>query len=315
MDSSKRSERKSTTSAHLWKIPEELFCIIYSFISNKEIKQIRLANRECSNRFHINKFERVYISPNGTNLEAFYAVLDPLHRTVVKEIVWDDALFGRFSLNREFPHWVQFMTPDDFGKAVSDFMEGEFGSGVKQFALAKKWFMTGVPPDQDLLSPITLEEIMSLYHDLHRQQELIVTQGRDAIAFRKGLAGFPALRRITLTSEAHRPMIHRPYHKTPMIRSLPLSFIYPCPLPWRSGYMPWRRDGVYMSHRSHGMSVIHKELNNSDRSIPGFVIGSKFEDAGMMDFSSGGSVPYYEDFENFVKKQGLRRLELAIDGK
>jgi hypothetical protein len=59
------------------------------------------------------------------------------------------------------------MLPDDFEKAVSNFMKAGFGSDENQFAMAKKWFMTGVPLDQDLLSPMTLEEIMTLYHELH----------------------------------------------------------------------------------------------------------------------------------------------------
>jgi hypothetical protein len=306
-------------SAHLLKIPEELFCIISSFLSNKEIKRIRLANRECSNRFRINKFERVYISPNKTNLEAFYAVLDhPLHRTQVEEIVWDDAMLTRLLADGEEKIPTTWpLTPGDFRSAVHETISNCFDSDQTQFALAKKRYMTGLPLAQDQSSTMTLEESMSLYRELYEQQLSNYQCQRDAIAFRKGLAGFPALRRITLTSEAHRPLIHRPYHKTPMIRSLPVSFIYPCPLPWRADFMPWREDDVYRPRGSHGLYTILREFitSKSKYTIPEFIIETKFEDAGILESFFDGSSYNWRLFEHFMQNQGLRRFGLALLGQ
>jgi hypothetical protein len=237
----------------------------------------------------------------------------------VREIVWDDARFMNFYFewpdgHGEIPN--SWPSPKDFDRTVYD-IRARFDFDANQSARAKQRFMTGLPLDQDWSDAMTPEESMLLYRELYRQQMSMIMIQHDAVAFRKGLAGFPALHRITLTSEAHRPAIHRPYHKTPMIRSLPISFIYPCPLPWRPDLMPWREDDAYRNRGTHALRVILTELARAQwkYTIPEFVMETKFEDAGLAVNVFDGKGQLSEPFEMFIKNQGLRRFDLALEGQ
>jgi hypothetical protein len=299
----------SATVAHLLKLPEELLVLVGSLISNKEIKQLRLASRECRDHF-ILRIERVYISPNATNLEVFSAILEhPQYRPQIKQIIWDDALLEEFVPQEERFNYEEAFRPHtsgDFECFLDDYLEQCFPEGPKQFAAAKKWFMTGQRLEEDTAGSLTIQENLDIYRRLYEDQTRIIQEKADVLAFRRGLAEFPVLQRITLTSEAHRPAVHRPCHITPMIQSLPINFMYPCPWPWnaRGG----GGDGSW-----HGMSVVLDELVRSKRTLPEFVVENKYEAAGIAQRFFDGISQDSRNFDQLVTSGALRRLDLALD--
>jgi hypothetical protein len=295
--------------AHLLKLPEELFVVIVSLLSNKEIKQMRLANRECRDRLAL-RIERVYISPNTTNLEVFLAILEhPHYRPLIREIIWDDALLEHYrspeeeEIDFEDDHkdTVNLLSYDDFEHGLDAYQGQCFPDGPKQFAAAKKWSMTGQCLEEDVPGCLTIQENIDIYRRLFEDQARIILEKADVLAFRRGLAEFPALQRITLTSVAHGPVIHRPCHTTPMIRALPINFMYPCPYPCGDKDEGW-----------HGMSIILDELARSERTLQELVIETRYAATGLaqrfFDFTQD-----YQNLGQVLKAQGLRRLDLALD--
>ena len=76
-------------------LPWELWRIIEIYLSNSDIKSMRLASRQFITAVEL-RFPRVFLSANPLNIKVFRAVADHNRfRHAVREIVWDDARFSR----------------------------------------------------------------------------------------------------------------------------------------------------------------------------------------------------------------------------
>ena len=70
-------------------LPAEMIAIVCQSLSNRDIKQLRLANAELAERAEL-RIDRVYIAPNRADLDCLNHILDhPIYRLRVREIVWD----------------------------------------------------------------------------------------------------------------------------------------------------------------------------------------------------------------------------------
>ncbi|KAI8940857.1 hypothetical protein NX059_002118 [Plenodomus lindquistii] len=61
----------------------------------RDVKALRLVSKAMSARCRL-RFRRVFLSPNTTNMEAFYNIIrHDDYRLQVREIVWDDTRFDK----------------------------------------------------------------------------------------------------------------------------------------------------------------------------------------------------------------------------
>lgn len=80
----------------IMRIPRELIGKICGYLTNGEIKKLRLTCKELSVASEL-IIERVFISPDKKILEVFYGILNtPKLAARVKEIVWDDSVMKCF---------------------------------------------------------------------------------------------------------------------------------------------------------------------------------------------------------------------------
>jgi hypothetical protein len=129
------------------------------------------------------------------------------YRLQVREIVWDDALFER-----------RYSIVEEFRPARYEPFKGPF------------WFQDPVSGRRP-----TTEENFALYNMLYLEQQQIIEAKLDIDTFRYGLIAFTSLKRVTITSEVHhqrvRTSLQEYRHFTPLTRSFPRGFEYPCPWP------------------------------------------------------------------------------------
>jgi hypothetical protein len=78
-------------------LPAELLAIISQDLSKLDIKRLRLSSKHLATNVDL-RIDRLYVSPNRTNLECLKKILDhPRHRLKIIEIVWDDAQLDEYA--------------------------------------------------------------------------------------------------------------------------------------------------------------------------------------------------------------------------
>lgn len=85
--------------------------------------------------------------------------------------------------------------------------------------------------EEQVAAPLTFDEDWDYYRKLLGQQREAIKSEADIEALKYGLEKFPALRRVTMTSDAHG-FLFAPKYETPMIRSFPYGFNYLIPNGW-----------------------------------------------------------------------------------
>lgn len=290
-------------SSRLLQLPPELSSTIPSYLSNRDIKSLRLTCKALCAIAPLH-LDRVFLSANPRNIEVLRAIADhQVLRKGVVEIVWDDArlkegLIQRRShdyeskyydptLDEEFDIIDDLDDDDEMGYAEDDeyFNEDsdEDSDDEEQYP---RWFFLGCQmslddmkghkgpgmyrPDQ--VARAKLADNTSLrkrswryYQELIRQQQQVLATGADEEAFKYALQHFPALRRITITPAAHG-LLFNPLYETPMIRAFPQSFNYPIPCAW-----PLPNNfilNVYTSRRVSSINVAQKlweKLSESEK--------------------------------------------------
>lgn len=88
-----------SSSSAFERLPAELLQAVLSYLSNQDIKNLRLTNKAVKERALL-RLTRVFISANPLNIQVFRAIADhDQFRHQVTEIIWDDVLLSR-STNR-----------------------------------------------------------------------------------------------------------------------------------------------------------------------------------------------------------------------
>lgn len=291
--------------------------LISSYLPNKDIKNLRLAIQRLDGTSTL-RIERIFISPSYKNIEVLHAIIGHAEfREKVKEIVWDDARFQKYLLFDEESEKDEL---DEFHPTSYRMFEPAYEDNlgwVEQSVAGLVRARTGAYPTHGE-EMMTLDENFALYRQYYEEQQEIITAGLDVEALRAALSSFPALERLTVTSEAHRPGIHAPRYTTPMIRSFPPSFNYPVAWPWHGqgdveteGYdsmQPWSEA------REHwrGFYVLVEELARSQKIVPELVVDVNRELTGIAFQFFEAESSDSRHFETICKR-GLTRLDLAVN--
>ncbi|KAM3551546.1 hypothetical protein MY1884_007669 [Beauveria asiatica] len=259
------SEPKATADepVPLTRVPSEVLASVCSYLSNKDIKALRLAAPTICHAVPP-RFTRVFLSPNPRNLEVFRAIAShPTFRLGVREIVYDDARL-------EDPQQQVFRLTRTSNFGTNNHFR------IELMNIANREQLCAGPPDAR--SPFKREDtIKHGWFGLHRQRNLLVMQGRNANdmgnvegqvvrqkqraaetplvesfryymdllskqvrviqteddidALMEGMEAFPALQRITVTPATHG-YLYTPLYYTPMIRNFPYGFNYAIPRGW-----------------------------------------------------------------------------------
>ncbi|ATY61970.1 Cyclin-like F-box [Cordyceps militaris] len=284
--------------ADLASLPNELFDSISAHLSNKDIKNLRLAGRETCIFL---EFQRVFLSANPRNIEVFRAVAEhEVYRYRVKEIIWDETLLRTKRDDR----------PQN-DERIKLYHENCDIDGMDSK-------MPGHAIRQEILkSKLSSAESLIYYDKLCQEQAVVLEKNLDVKAFEYGLERFPNLSRVTMTPAAHG-LQFLPLYKTPMIRAFPYGFAYPIPKPWHRCGGITRSSQRWQSEEEEGMTRALRgalgSLAAQDHSVTelvGDVIGLTSDGKNGISFDDNSLD--YETFGKVVRKPGFRRLDLAFD--
>lgn len=244
--------RKSKKS--ILDLPAELLAAVCEHVSKLDLKRLRLVNKRLAEKVEL-RIDRVYVSPNRANLECLKRILGhKRYCNQVQEIVWDDAQLEEYPSLEGFGqaiHDDERQLAKDIETRLEHVINGQEDDSPEYQALEYcDLFQDGRLTDiakgillqyddqtsRDLIARsaamMSVEESYAIYQDLYRGQQEIMKKGDDVAALHHALAGFPNLRRVTLTSEAWRPWNNSPIYNTPFFRSLPPGFRKPSVWPW-----------------------------------------------------------------------------------
>jgi hypothetical protein len=137
----------------------------------------------------------------------------------------------------------------------------------------------------------------------------------------RGLSSFPALKRMTVSSEVWRIDPQSPRYETPFFRSLPSGFLMPQLWPWLGARnnepweplaLPW--DEACEEWRGYRIAVDALLATTAHHRIEEFVIDTNHEYTGLGHqlFTSSNSLGYMKTVELFQTVQ-LTTLELSLN--
>lgn len=233
-------------------LPTEIWEITSHYLSGLDIKQLRLTSSELAEKVAL-RIDRVYISPNRANLDRLKVILDhPQYRLRVQEIVWDDAQLldyptiesfraaltsdrrkARAALEGHLHTLVEnadYKLIDMKDCTQEDGRLSNFGKAIllsSDSQISKDLIAANAPT-------MSVEESYDLYQKLFQDEKEIIKRGWDVTGLQRALAGFPQLKRITLTSEVWKSSWSSPTptHVTPFFRALPSGFQKPSVSSW-----------------------------------------------------------------------------------
>lgn len=222
--------------------------MVESYLPNRDIKNLRLVSRDFLNRFRL-RLDRVFLSANTLNIEVFRSIAG--HETFrhrVVEIIWDDARLqipgDPVSLWMNSPNYIALR--EEWLNHAPDWYDIICGYNCSEM-YHRGGCHDGAPlpadklREQQALAELNNDESWKYYHRLLQQQKEAIRSEADIQALAYGLERFPALRRVTMTNDAHRFLL-APKYETPMIRSFPYGFNYPIPNGWPARGKPSHSD-------------------------------------------------------------------------
>lgn len=295
-------------------LPAELLEIVCEHVSKLDIKRLRLASKHLASSVYL-RIDRIYVSPNRANLDYLHQIqAHPTYRGRVREIVWDDALLNEYSTLKEFRAAI-VADERETTRAIESRLEQAmeiYGDENPEYRslemedLLQDGRLTEVAKgillryddqfSRDILARnatmMSIEDSYVLYQELYRQEQELVEQQIDAAALHQALAGFPNVRRVTLTTDVWPAWNVLPRYSTPYHRSLPLGFRKPAVWPWlrpreesETIFDQWHsrnakptKDGDVLpgEHRSYGV-VVSAVLTMPNPHIEEFVIESEHQ--------------------------------------
>lgn len=325
----------ATESNNLFtQLPSELVTIILSHLTNREIKNLRAANRDFARVAQL-RIRRVFLSANLRNIDVFRAVADhEALRHGVTEIIWDDARLKvskwavgdeGFYTEEDTQYDDSIVAGDDCPFWFRDAREAILSDFVGTYRLDTDELAKIAPKG----SPSLLES-WDYYKQLIQDQQAVLESGADVEALKHGLARFPSLRRITLIPTAHGS-VGRPLYYTPMLRHFPKMFGYPFPQNWPgmecgadpADVYPWHGDehtGGYghkctiedYRNKWRGFRIVLRTLAENTHHITEFVMKTAHHLTGINCNIFSEPSQECDDLEALLSTPGFRRLDLAL---
>ncbi|OJJ96273.1 hypothetical protein ASPACDRAFT_47043 [Aspergillus aculeatus ATCC 16872] len=311
----------------LLSLPPEVFHLIISTLSNREIKLLRLT---CSLLCDVARLRlsRVFLSADPLNIRVFRAVAEhPIFRKQVTEIVWDDALLiddptpehdpydvdagiesdDEEEENKDCPKWFVAICRSNLDELSVRMDRNEDG-----------WYNAERSAQRDARP--SLWTCWQYYQNLFTQQAEVLIRQSDVEALVYGLRRFPALERITLIPAAHG-WLYQPLYETPMIRAFPNGFNYPIPRGWPTAAegdpTPEAEDWSTLPEKAKGQwrgvrLVLRALAQHSDHRVAELIL-----DVNQLDTGLNCTIFHQpcEEFENLMvllQRPGFRRLDLPL---
>ena len=309
----------SDTSSHnpltLLELPVELLKAIFALLPNRHLKNVRLT---CYRLYDnaVLRLDRVFISPCRKNIDVCRAIAShSSFRLQVTEIIWDYFRFERY-LPRIEKVGIYYGDVAD-GKCFREYdnacIENELQFAGDEDRLARYAELYANVDKDNLMS---VEESFELYRRLYDDQQYFIGSGEDVAMFQSCLTAFPALQRVTVTSEAYRPPYLCSHFGTPLIRSFPPGFSMPLPWPWLFtrdlSPFPPSLNNVYQRYRCYEI-VISELLNHSATThVSELIIDVNYEPTEISHEFFSRSPLYFLTTQLF-KTGILRRFDLAIN--
>ncbi|KAK3295296.1 uncharacterized protein B0H64DRAFT_394790 [Chaetomium fimeti] len=320
-----------SSTSHLLHLPAELLVMISSLLPNRDIKSLRLTCRFLVSAINL-RLTRVFLSASRRNVDVFRAIAqhDTFRKQIV-EIIWDDARLVAREAEREADyHPYERWTIDEIVELHGDQSRGD----------CPRWFWEAyeanlttlesrrgydvdrpdhVARDQVAAKRPSLEESWAHYQVLLRQQDEVIHSGADAEAFRYGLERFTSLKRVTVTPFAHGFWL-TPLYETPMIRAFPRGFNYPIPRTWpvndkaeRPVAHRWNEMSEDEKDRWRGFRIVTRELAKAERcGVSELFIDVNHLLSGINCTIFSEPSAEYDNLLNLLRRQGFRRLDLAL---
>ncbi|UZP37209.1 hypothetical protein NXS19_005025 [Fusarium pseudograminearum] len=208
--------------AGLSSLPPELGDYIASFLTNRDIKSLRLTSSSVC-RIVALRLERVFIGANPRNIQVAYEVANhETFRTRVQEIIWDGTYLD----------W-EGSTICESSTVPSSQLDWYIQSCRNSIALlgtTERW-PGDVARMRQLAAAMGPVESIEIYKELLRGQSSVLESGADIKAFEYALNRFTSLRRVTISNKTHGRLF-MPVYQTPMIRSFPYGFVHALPRPF-----------------------------------------------------------------------------------
>lgn len=208
--------------AGLSSLPPELGDYIASFLTNRDIKSLRLKSSSVC-RIVALRLERVFIGANPRNIQVAYEVANhETFRTRVQEIIWDGTYLD----------W-EGSTICESSTVPSSQLDWYIQSCRNSIALlgtTERW-PGDVARMRQLAAAMGPVESIEIYKELLRGQSSVLESGADIKAFEYALNRFTSLRRVTISNKTHGRLF-MPVYQTPMIRSFPYGFVHALPRPF-----------------------------------------------------------------------------------
>lgn len=291
-------------------LPAELLNEIPSYLTGKDIKNLRLVSKLFS---HISlRLSRVFISANPIDIEVFRSIADhEAYRRGVTEIIWDEARFGNPRSGCSGYEMEFREAPCEYRHACKDNMQ-EILNRRSMYAVH---FPFEKAIDEQVKAQIPVFESWLLYCEYADRQNEVLEDGGDIKAFEYGLERFPALERITLTPAAHG-ITFNPLYKTPMLRSLPYGFNYNIPRGWPGTYFysrcePWETEADKEPWRGF-REVIRCLAENKAPLVKDLVLDVHQLPTGLTCHFFDHACPEYDQLVAVLRRPGFRRFDLAL---
>ena len=324
-------------------LPAEILEIVCEYISKLDIKRLRLANKRLADSVYL-RIDRVYISPNRANLDYLHIILaHPRYKGRVHEIVFDGTRLEEYPTLESFRKAI-LLDERDTRRAIDSRLDEAldiYGDDSPECQLLDE---EGMYKDEDRYLTDNVKKILLRYEDdftrdvlarnatmmstensyavyraLYDEEQEIVRQQLDADALHQALAGFPKLKRITLTSEAWWPWNVRPRYFTPFHRSLPPGFRKPIVYP--DHHNRPATQGVPNVHRSSEPDqskcrayaiILSALLSMPVPSIEEFIVDSENSQTGMPLHVFDPTSAFFKDTRFTLQRTPLKRLRLSF---
>ncbi|KAJ6017488.1 hypothetical protein N7451_000867 [Penicillium sp. IBT 35674x] len=340
----------STSQRGLFRLPFELWDAVLSYLSNQDIKSMRLVCRQFSITATL-PFQQVFLSANPLTIEVFHAIADhEIFRHRVTEIIWDDTRFiGGPPKVICAPGWDDEMMSDGEESYWGDepYCDRDLECGDRDEEYLGSQDQTECPwwfweecyynlgevryrrsrdvdrPDhlarsEQIAAQPPWRECWEYYQGLLRQQGDVLAASSDENAFLYGLERFPSLSKITITPSAHG-YLFSPLYATPMIRAFPRGFNYPIPHGWswpifRESPLAYSWNRLDEAHRDkfRGFRIVMRALAEEEHNISQLIIDAYQQPTGINCTIFDEPCEEYDNLVKVLQHPGFRRLDLAL---
>ncbi|KAM5367236.1 hypothetical protein ACJZ2D_010069 [Fusarium nematophilum] len=308
-------------SSPLLRLPAELMGVISCHLSNRDIKTLRETSKSLLDKAPPLRLGRVFLSANPLNTQVLRAVADhDTFRKRVVELIWDETylsedLYYRYKDGDRpdevdgCPRWYTRHCE----KNISDLAYRKSSDASRPDHIARARQMEAEMPHRDA---------WAYYQQLLRQQKRVIDRCEEIEAFRYALERFPALKRVTVTPEAHG-WLFNPLYETPMIRAFPAGFNYPIPRggsilnDHRESAEPWLDEvpegSAECKYRWHAFRTAARILASTENHrVSELVLGGGNLETGVNCRIFDRQTQPCKDLSALLRRPGFRRLDLSL---